>query len=250
MQSLSITSALRAAMDTLARSWRGGWAALGPAALLLAASHLVRGQALWPVVAIGALIWLIQAQAVSYRAALGLSAPALAGARVTRDVPRLIAVWLLQTVLLAVITALMLTVVGAVAYGIASTGQGFTASLPETWIPAMGPVGRPIAGAVALAGLAGVIWLKLRLALSPAATVHRQAVQVLSAWPLTRGRVLAILAASLTAAAPTLAVVGLARLLGAGGGLAGVLISLTSVGVTLPLNAGLMTYLYARSASD
>lgn len=246
----SPSSAPAAALACLAGSWRRGWAALGPAALLLAATHILRGQALWLPVVLGALLWVIQAQTVCYRVALGRAAPALAGSRVTRDVPRLLLVWLLQTILIGVITALMLTLVGAVAYGVASVGPGFVASRPETWIGAMGPVGRPIAGAVALVGLAGVIWLKVRLALSPAATVDRQAVQVLSAWPLTRKRVLVTLAAMLAAGAPTLAMIALAPLLGVDGGLAGVLISLVAVGVTLPLNAGLMTYLYGRSPSD
>ncbi|HEX7760597.1 MAG TPA: hypothetical protein VF459_13905, partial [Caulobacteraceae bacterium] len=125
-------SAVAAALACLAGSWRRGWAALGPAALLLAATHVLRGQALWPLVMLGALFWVVQAQAVCYRVALGRSAPALAGSRVTRDVPRLLMVWLLQTVLIGVITALMLTIVGAVAYGVASVGPGFVASRPET----------------------------------------------------------------------------------------------------------------------
>src|SRR5690349_4775306 len=83
-------SAFGAALACLAGSWRRGWAALGPAALLLAATHILRGQALWLPVALGALLWIVQAQTVCYRVALGRSAPALAGSRVTRDVPRLL----------------------------------------------------------------------------------------------------------------------------------------------------------------
>ncbi len=248
-------SAINAALTSLSQSWRRGWAALGPAALLLATTHVLRDQvgstALWAVLMVGALLWTIQAQAVAYRLALGLSPPPLAGARVTRDVPRLIAVWLLQSLLLAILTALMLTVVGAVAFGIASVGHGFLAAEPRTWTPAMGPVGRPLAGAVALAGLAGIVWVKARLGVSPAATVDRQAIQVLSAWPLTRGRVLAVVAAMAVAAAPTAA---LAWGLGVAGGLhtwpGALLLGLMAIGVTLPLNAGLMTYLYRRSTSD
>ncbi|MGA0600877.1 hypothetical protein ACO2Q3_09255 [Caulobacter sp. KR2-114] len=250
MQGLSVSAALRSALDVLATGWRRGWGALLPAALLLAIAHILRGEPLDWLVGVGAVLWCAQAAAVCYRIGLGLSVPALAGSRVTRDVPRLLVAGLLQLILLGIITALMLTVVGAVAFGVAAAGKGFQAAEPATWLPAMGPTGRSIAGAVALVGLAGVIWLRLRLAFSAAATVERQKVQVLSAWPTTRGRVLATLAALVLASLPTLAVAWGVRAAGLAGGAEGAFaFALAAIGVSLPLQAGLMTYLYRQSTT-
>lgn len=251
MTGLSLADAARAALSTLAAAWTRAWAAVAPAALLLAAARVLGADPLGPVVFVGAVLWVVQAQAACYRLALGLPAPAMAGSRVTRDVPRLVIVAVLQVILLAVITGLMLTVVGAIAYGAASVGKGFSAAEPATWLPAMGPAGRLVSGTAGVIGLAGVAWVILRLSLSAAATVDRQAVQVLSAWPLTRKRVLASLAATLAAAAPT--IVGAwgleqAGLLGAAPG--SLVMGLLAIGVTLPLHAGLMTYLYRHSPTD
>jgi hypothetical protein len=250
MTGLSLSAALRSATHTLGGAWRRGWAALAPAALLIAAAQMLKADPLGWVLGVGAVLWIAQAAAVSYRVALGEAPPALAGARVTRDVPRLVVVGVLQLILLAVITALMLTVVGSVAFGIASVGHGFQAAEPATWIPAMAPAGRVIAWMVGALGLAGVTWLAARLALAPAASVDLQAVKVLSVWPTGKGQVLAIVAGSLAAAAPTLAVawaVALTPL--AGGWPADLALALAAVGASLPLHAGLMTYLYRRSTS-
>ena len=251
MTGLSASDAARAAFSTLVAAWTRGWAAVAPAAVLLAAARALAADPLGPVLFVGALLWIIQAQAVCYRLALGLPAPDLAGSRVTRDVPRLVIVAVLQTILLGIVTGLMLTVVGAVAYGAASVGKGFLAAEPATWLPAMGPAGRLVSGTVAVIGLAAVAWVSLRLALSAAATVDRQAVQVLSAWPLTKGRVLAALAATVLAALPALAAAwGLDQagmLRSAAGDL---VIGLVGIGAALPLHAGLMTYLYRHSPTD
>jgi hypothetical protein len=251
MTGLSASDAARAAVSNLVAAWTRGWAALAPAAVLLAAARALGKDPLGPLLFIGAALWIIQAQAVCYRLALGPPAPALAGSRVTRDVPRLVIVAVLQVILLGIITGLMLTVVGAVAYGAASVGKGFSAAEPATWLPAMGPTGRLVSGTVAVAGLAGVAWVVLRLAFSAAATVDRQAVQVLSAWPLTKGRVLASFAASIISSIPTLAAAwGLdqAGMLASAAG--GLVVGLVAIGVTLPLHAGLMTYLYRHSPTD
>ena len=251
MQGLSLSAALRSALHVLATSWRRAWGALAPAAILAGIAHLLRGEPLDWLVGVGAVLWAAQAQAACYRVGLDMAVPALAGSRVTRDVPRLIVAGVLELILLAIITALMLTVVGGVAFGVASTGKGFLAAEPATWLPAMGPTGRTISGAVALVGLAGVIWLRLRLSFTAAATVERQKVQVLSAWPLTRGRVLATLAALIVAAAPTIAVGWGLRATGLAGTPEGIFaLALAAIGVSLPLQAGLMTYLYGQSTTS
>lgn len=250
MQGLSLSAALRSALNTLAVSWRRAWGALAPAAVLAAIAHALRAEPLDWLVGVGAVLWSAQAAAACYRAALGKAVPALAGSRVTRDVPRLIVAGVLEVILLAIITALMLTVVGGVAFGIASTGNGFMAAEPATWLPAMGQTGRTISGAVALVGLAGVIWLRLRLSFTAVATVDRQKVQVLSAWPLTRGRVLATLVALVVAGLPTFAVAWGVRVAGVAATPEGIFaLALAAIGVSLPLQAGLMTYLYRQSAT-
>jgi len=250
MQGLSPSDAARSALQVLASGWRRAWGALAPAAVLVAIAHILKGQPLDWLVGVGAVLWCAQAAAACYRIGLGLPVPALAGSRVTRDVPRLVVAGLLELVLLGIIIALMLTVVGSVAFGVASAGAGFQPAEPATWLPAMGPAGRAIAGTVALVGLAGVLWLRLRLAFTAAATVDRQKVQVLSAWPLTRGRVFAALAALVVAGAPTIAVAWGLRAAGLAGEPAGAFaIALAAVGVSLPLQAGLMTYLYRQSAT-
>lgn len=250
MQGLSLSAALRSALHVLAASWRRAWGALAPAVFLAAIAHILRAETLDWLIGVGAVLWAAQAEAACYRLALGLPAPALAGSRVTRDVPRLIVAGVLEVILLAIITALMLTVVGGVAFGVASTGKGFLAAEPVTWLPAMGPTGRTISGAVALVGLAGVIWLRLRLSFTAVATVDRQKVQVLSAWPLTRGRVLATLAALVVCGLPTFAVGWGLRVAGVSGTPEGVFaLALAAIGVSLPLQAGLMTYLYRQSTT-
>ncbi|HWA59919.1 MAG TPA: hypothetical protein VG939_01020, partial [Caulobacteraceae bacterium] len=200
----------------------------------------------------GAFIWICQAQAACYRLALGRPAPGLAGARVTADVTRLIAVGVLQAVLMAILAALVFVVVGAVAYGVASPGKGFVGAEPGTWRAAMGPTGEAIVATVGAAGLGFLAWARARLAFGAAATVDLGKVQVLSAWPLTRGRVLAVLLAALAAGAPTIGVLALVDLLPSPPTdprdllLLGLLLGLALCGLTLPLNAGLMTYLYRR----
>jgi hypothetical protein len=93
-------------------------------------------------------------------------------------------------------------------------------------------------------------WCGIRVSLAAPATVHSGRVQVLASWPLTRRRVMSILAAAfITLVAPGVLIWGLlfARRASAGSvSLAlDAALGLAAAGLWLPLTVGLMNYLYA-----
>lgn len=254
MDRAGLTGAARAAAAAVPSAWRGAWLAIIGASVALS---LVGSPELgiWRLVMMGgAVLLIVEVQAVCYRQALGRWEGRASRRAVMTDAPRLLAVWGLQTVLLLILLALGVLLIGAVALGVASAGKGYSAADPATWQAAMGGAGRAIVGGVGLAVLAGLTWVKARLALSAAATADLGKVQVLSAWPLTKGRVLPVLASMIAAALPSLAVGAALRLLGpvsvSEGLFVGLASGLTACGVTLPLSAGLMTYLYRRPADS
>ena len=137
------------------------------------------------------------------------------GLRWGREEWRLLAVQLLIAAVMAVVAAVLFVVIGGVALGVArSTSPGFDATSAEAWRQALSGPGAILAGLVPLASMALLAWIGLRLALAPAATVDRGRIQVLSAFPLTRGVVLTLLAAGLVLVVPAIilaAALGYAR---------------------------------------
>jgi hypothetical protein len=168
---------------------------------------------------------------------------------------RLLASVGLVALLLAIVGMLLIVLVLGVTWGVASTGEGFRASDPGTWSAALDARGKVVVAAVGAAGAAGVGWIALRLAYAPLASVARARVQALSAWPLSRGVALKTAIGLLVINVPA-ALAGLMAMDAASGtqvalglalsGLAGLLIG----GLALPLNAGLMTYLFAQITRD
>jgi hypothetical protein len=127
------------------------------------------------------------------------------GLRWGREEWRLLAVQLLITVVMTVVMAVLFVVIGGVALGVArSTSPGFDATSAEAWRTALSGPGAILAGLVPLASMALLAWIGLRLALAPAATIDAGRIQALSAFRLTRGATLTLLAAGLVLVAPAI----------------------------------------------
>jgi hypothetical protein len=168
---------------------------------------------------------------------------------------RLLAVALLRALLFGLLAALLLTALATVYIGLAGAESGAGVAAPQHWRKTLDPTGWAVMSGLALAGGAGVIWTGLRLSPAAAVTAGLGRVQLLSVWPLTRGRVWRILgvlvlvlapAAGLTLAGPGLmAAVGLAphhSSIAAFALVAGLAQGL----LALPLCVGLAAYLYER----
>jgi len=189
------------------------------------------------------------------RLALGLGG---GGLRWGVDEWRVLASALLMILLAVVLLMLLLVVVLALAYGVASAGKGFVAGQTATWASAVDGRGRLVVGAVALAGMAAIVWVMVRLFLAPAASVARRRVQVLSVWSLTRGmawRLAAVMVwVGLTPAALLLAIAAASRLAPHHAvvlaWLAHLAQGLVAAAIWLPLKVGVMTYAYPRLAAD
>jgi hypothetical protein len=170
---------------------------------------------------------------------------------------RLAIVWLLTLAFFAVLASLLFVVFLSSAYAVASAGAGFDAADVRTWAPAVDDRGRGVLAVVAVVGLGLLAWALTRVALAPAATIASGRVRVLNAWPLTRRIGWALLCARLAIGVPALAAAALA--LGApragaaatapGAWMLGALAGLIVGGVWLPLNTGLMAYIYVRRAN-
>ncbi|HZZ35971.1 MAG TPA: hypothetical protein VFE03_09615 [Caulobacteraceae bacterium] len=238
-------------------AWRRLWGWLAPTAALVACLTFMRlPDWIGWVTIVGALMLLADLYVVALEAigAPGFEARRTLGQRAAAE-RRLLASVGLVALLLAIVGMLLIVLVLGVTWGVASTGEGFRASDPATWSAALDARGKLVVAAVGAAGAAGVAWVALRLAYAPIASVARARVQALSAWPLSRGVALktaiglllvnvpaglmALLA--MDAASGTQVAFGLAL-----SGLAGVLVG----GLALPLNAGLMTYLFAQITRD
>ncbi|WP_425997661.1 hypothetical protein [Caulobacter sp. DWR1-3-2b1] len=250
--SVAIGATVRAGVSGLGPSVRACWAALLAAVVL---SILTR--ALPP--ALGGLALLAEIAAIAlvcgalYRRAFGKPA-GLAGLRWGPDEWRLLGVQALIAVFLFVVAAVLILVVGAIALGVArANAPGFDATSSQAWKDALagsGP-GAIVAGASPLLGLAVLIWLAVRLSLAGAASVDQSGVRVLSAFPLTRGVTLQVLAACTLLAAPVVALVALSSLVGrwAGPGFDGALAALGAIFgyvYLAPVWTGALVHVYRR----
>lgn len=194
--SATISATLRAGLSDVASAARDCWAALALAAVVsVAAGLLPPGLRL-----LGGLLATVIAQGALFRRAFGRAA-GLKGLRWGRDEWRLLAAQLMILALLSLIGAILMVIVGGVALGVARTAApDFDPGTIAGWQGAFasaGPAG-VILIVAPLGSLAILLWLVLRLSLSAPATVEQSGVRVLSAFPLTKGRV------------PTLFVIGLA----------------------------------------
>jgi hypothetical protein len=170
-------------------------------------------------------------------------------------VARLSMSWLLGLVFLFVLGLLLFVILLVSAYAVASAGPGFRSSEVVTWAPAIEHgKGRVALACVSLAGFAALGWAMTRASLGPAATVARGRVLLLATWPLTRGLGWRLLLARLVLAAPValLAMLAIRAADATPGHLWGWLLPLSAglvlSGIWLPLNVGLMTYIFERRA--
>ena len=244
---VSLRAALRSAAETVPWLWRKSWWVVAPAIVCwaVALSPLHAGQ--WTVLAM--LIALV-ASAVQYRITLATSDQGVAS-----DVLRLGGAWILTLVFLMVLGSLLFVVFLSSAYAVASAGSGFVSSDVRTWTSAIDGRGRIVLAVIGLVGIASLAWALTRISLAAASTVARGQLQVLSAWPLTRRLAWRLLLVRLVIAAPFAVLCAWAWRASAGFPAAGAWLLSTAaaaslIGVWLPLNTGLMTYIYGCRAGD
>lgn len=245
--SAGVGATLRAGFSDVKSAARDCWAALALATVISVAAGLAPPGARL----LGVLLATVIAQGALFRRAFGREA-GLKGLRWGRDEWRLLAAQLMILGLLALIGCILMVIVGGVALGVARTAApDFDAGTPQGWKAAFasaGPAGF-LVGLVPLAGFAVLVWLSLRLSLSAPATVEQSGVRVLSAFPLTRGRVPALLAIGLAIAVPMLllnAAVSLAPV-----GLVGAAaLALGAYFYAMPAWAGSLVHFYRHSAAQ
>jgi len=243
--SASVGGALRAGVSDLGASIRACWAALLAAIVLtLAAGYLPPGLRLQALLAA-----LVIAQGALFRRAFG-RAPGLKGLRWGRDEWRLLGGCLMVLGLLLLIGSILLVLIGAIALGVArASAPNLDVGSAEAWKSALataGP-GGVVVGLAPVAGLAVLVWLGLRLSFTAPATIEQSRMRVLSAFPLTKGKVPKLLMIALALVAPLLlaSLLGLAPARGAGVTAAGAIITYL---LLAPAWAGALVHLYRHSA--
>jgi hypothetical protein len=248
--SVAISATVRAGVSGWGPSIRACWGALLAAVLISAVSQSLplgaRGLAIPLELAAVILAW-----GALYRRAFD-RAPGLAGLRWGLDEWRLLGAQALIAVVFTVVAAVLATVVGAIALGVArANAPDFDATSAEAWRAALAPSGPGaiVAGAAPLLGLALLVWLGARLSLAAPATVEQGGIRVLSAFPLSRGVVLPILSGGLVLAAPVAGLTAVSSLIGRWAGpelklpLA-VLGAVFAYGYLAPVWTGALVYVY------
>ena len=144
---------------------------------------------------------------------------------------------------MAVVELLILVVLVAAAYGVASAGAGFVPTRPDTWAAAARGRGAIVLGALGLAAGVTVLVIVARLSLTGAATADLGRIQVLATWARTRGQAARLAAAFALLGAGPAALIALASTLrwnasGCNATLAVVAAGALAVGLWLPLHAG------------
>lgn len=243
--SAAIGAPLRAGLSEVAGAVRDCWAALA----LSAGLGVIASMSPPGVRFLVAMLAVVVAQGALFRRAFG-RASGVKGLRWGRDEWRLLATHLMILGLFALIGAILMTIVGGVALGVARTAApDFNASTTEGWKAAFasaGPAGF-LVGFVPLASFAVLVWLSLRLSLSAPATVDQSGVRVLSAFPMTRGRVPALFVIGLVIAAPAILLGGLLSLAPQGPVVAAVL-ALCAFFYAMPAWTGALAHVYRHGA--
>ncbi len=194
-----IWQSVAAAWRGLAAALRRAWAILGLA--VLAASVAALG-VLPPAAGFGILLICIAAAVISQ--------VTLARQYLAETKPRSISIaalqvaasWLLAGIFLCILLSLVLVVAACLGYGTESAGVGFKGQDPTTWMKAVDGRGRIVLDVVAVVGSTGMAWVAGRIGLFVVATVAAGRIQMLSTWPLTRGRAWHLIAALVLALGP------------------------------------------------
>ncbi len=244
--SATIGATLRAGLSDVISAVRDCWAALAVAAVVsVAADVLPPG-----LKTIGAVLPIVIAQGALFRRAFGREM-GLKGLRWGRDEWRLLAAQLMVLALLCLIGAILMVIVGGVALGVARTAApNFDPGTIDGWKGAFasaGPAGF-VLSLVPLASLAILIWLSLRLSLSAPATVEQSGVRVLSAFPLTKGRVPTLFVVGLAIAAPLFVLSALLALAPGQGLVIAAILAASSYFYAMPAWAGSLAHFYRVSA--
>lgn len=245
--SAGVGATLRAGLSDVKSAARDCWGALALAtAVSLAAGQLPPGARL-----VGVLLAGVVAQGALFRRAFGRET-GLKGLRWGRDEWRLLGAQLMILALMVLIGCILMVIVGGVALGVARTAApSFDPGTIGGWKAAFasaGPAGLILVVAP-LASLAILVWLGLRLSLSAPATVEQSGVRVLSAFPLTRGRVPALLAIGLAIAVPML-LLNAAVSLAPAGLVGAAALALAAYFYAMPAWAGSLAHFYRHSAAQ
>ena len=242
----TIGATLRAGLSDVTNAARDCWAALAVAAVVsVAADFLPPGVRL-----LGGLLALVIAQGALFRRAFGRQA-GLKGLRWGRDEWRLLAAQLMILALLFLIGAILMVIVGGVSLGVARTAApDFDPGTIAGWKGAFasaGPAGIVLVVAP-LASFAILIWLSLRLSLSAPATVEQSGVRVLSAFPLTKGRVPTLFVVGLAIVVPMMALSALLTLAPGQSLVVAAILALVAYFYAMPAWAGSLAHFYRASA--
>jgi hypothetical protein len=256
-----ITKSLSAAMRFLGPAWKQGWGAMSAAGALFAtlwARGLLSVDFPWRGASFLSLVAaVVIVQGGLYRVALGHARPGPGGLQWGGVEWRLSAVLSLTSVFLFVLALLGFVVILAFAFAVASAGHGFIVAQPSTWPRAVDGRGRAVVVMVGAAGLFGMIWAAARVSLGGAATVAKSRVQVLASWTTTRGLVTPIVVGWVILGGGAIGLACLALYVGSWATppspvaiwVAGLAAGGVLAGLWLPLNVGLMAYLYKQTPS-
>jgi hypothetical protein len=244
--SATIGETLRAGLSDVAGAVRDCWAALAVAAALSVAADILPPGLRF----LGALLAGVIAQGALFRRAFGRQA-GLKGLRWGRDEWRLLAAQLMILALLFLIGAILMVIVGGVALGVARTAApDFDPGTIDGWKGAFasaGPAGF-VLSLVPLASLAILVWLGLRLSLSAPATVEQSGVRVLSAFPLTKGRVPTLFVVGVAIVAPMFVLSALLTLAPGQSVAVAAILALAAYFYAMPAWAGSLVHFYRASA--
>lgn len=244
--SATIGATLRAGLSDVASAARDCWAALAVAAMVsVVADFLPPG-----VKVLGVLVPIVIAQGALFRRTFGREA-GLRGLRWGRDEWRLLAAQLMILALLVLITAILMVIVGGISLGVARTAApDFDPGTVAGWKGAFasaGPAGL-VLFAAPLASIAILVWLVLRLSLSAPATIAQSGVRVLSAFPMTQGRVPFLLVIALAINVPLMVLSALLTLAPGQGLVVAAILALVTYFYAMPAWAGSLTYFYRARA--
>jgi hypothetical protein len=161
-------------------------------------------------------------------------------------------VWALSALFLAILLLLLLVVLLCSAYATASAGRGFDPANVSTWASAIDARGRLVLSGASVLGVAGFAYASVRISLAEAASVAHARVEVLSTWRFSRGHVLMIFVGNLVIAAVPAALFAASVDTAAGAHplLWATACGLILAGVWLPMNVGLMGYVFGRHAAQ
>jgi hypothetical protein len=232
-----IGGAVVASVRFVPPAWKQCWAALALTALALWAA-LAGAAIAWPLALALALI----ARGGLWRMALDRGEAGPGGLQVGPVEARLLATWLLAMLFLAILALLLTTALLCLTFAVATAGRGFRIDEPASWAGAIRPGGRIVQSFAILAAGIGLVFAAARISLAEPAGVVGGKVQLLAAWPLTRGHALPIAIGNLAVAIAPVAA-GAWCLTGARV-VAPLVLAAIGAWLWLPMQVGLMAYFF------